>query len=412
MNLRVLPGEDAGPSMGGFGASLPGVRWGFMPEPTLTRRQRERLVDVAVVLVVLWFTLAQFGSQGFGDYEDTATDPDGLGFGLVLLASLSLLWRRRFPWPVLLVTIAASIALVSLGYGVHANVAPAVALFTFAAKPDRGNIWPPIAIAAAGYAALVAVETATLELGLEDYVFPTVLLVGAWLVGDRRRTAGLRAAEARERQEREQALTVAEERARIARELHDSAGHAINTILVQAGAARVLRERDPERSRAAIETIEEVDRETVEDIDRIVGHLRDEEPAELAPLPGLDGIPALVERQRTAGLEVVLRAEEHGNRAPPPAVGRAAYRIAQEALTNAARHGDGTAELVIDRREDAIELTVTNPVGEEPATRPGGGRGIAGMRERATLVGGSLDARRDGDGFRVRAVLPYDRRGE
>jgi signal transduction histidine kinase len=383
-----------------------------MPELTLTPRQRDVLVDVVAVVVVLWFSLAQFGSQGFGEYEDVATEPDGLGFGLILVASLSLLWRRRFPWPVFLVTIAASIALVSLGYAVHAPVAVAVGLYTLAARPDRGDIWPPIAIAAAGYAALVAVETGTLDLGVEDYVFPAVLLVGAWLVGDRRRTTRQRAAEARERQEREARLSVAEERTRIARELHDSAGHAINTILVQAGAARVLRERDPERSRAAIETIEEIARETVEDIDRIVGHLRDEEPAELAPLPGLDGIPALVERQRAAGLEVALRAEEHGDRAPPPAVGRAAYRIAQEALTNAARHGTGSAQLVIDRRDDAIELTVTNPVGEEPGTRPGGGRGIAGMRERATLVGGSLEARRDGDGFRVRAILPYDRRRE
>jgi signal transduction histidine kinase len=108
----------------------------------------------------------------------------------------------------------------------------------------------------------------------------------------------------------------------------------------------------------------------------------------------------------------VRRVEENGSRVPPPAVGRAAYRIAQEALTNAARHGAGSAELVIDRRPDAIELTVTNPVGEESATRPGGGRGLAGMRERATLIGGSLEAGRDGDRFRVRAALPFDRRSE
>jgi signal transduction histidine kinase len=383
-----------------------------MPEATLTQRQRDRLVDVAVMVVVLWFTLAQFGSQGFGEFKDVATEPDGLGFGLILVASLSLLWRRRFPWPVFLVTIAASIALVSLGYAVHAPPGPAVALFTLAARPDRGSIWPAIATAAAAYAALITIEILVLGFTLDRYFLPAVIWIGAWLLGDRRRTSRQRAAEARERQEREQRLTVAEERTRIARELHDSAGHAINTILVQAGAARVLRERDPERSRAAIETIEELARETVEDIDRIVGSLRDEGPAELAPVPGIDGIPALVERQRAAGLEVELRAAERGGRAPPPAVGRAAYRIAQEALTNAARHGAGSAELAIDRRDDAIELTVTNRVGEEPATRPGGGRGIAGMRERATLVGGSLEARRDGDGFRVRVMLPYDRRGE
>jgi signal transduction histidine kinase len=380
-----------------------------VPEIRLTQRQRDRLVDVAVVVVVLWFTLAQFGSQGFGEYKDVATEPDGLGFAIILAGSLPLLWRRTAPWPVFLITIAASIALVSLGYAVHAPVAVAVGLYTFAAQPDRGNIWPPVVTALVAFAAIVSIEIGVLGLSLEDYVFPAVLLFGAWLVGDRRRISRQRAAEERERQEHEQRLTVAEERTRIARELHDSAGHAINTILVQAGAARILRERDPERSRAAIEAIEDLARETVEDIDRIVGSLREEDHAELAPLPGLDRIPALVERQRVAGLDVVVRTDEHANRAAPPTVSRAAYRIAQEALTNAARHGSGKAELAIERRDDAIELSVTNPVGHEPETRPGGGRGIVGMRERATLVGGTLEAGREGDRFRVRAVLPYDR---
>jgi signal transduction histidine kinase len=380
-----------------------------MPELRLARSRRDRLVDVVLVLVVLWFALAQFGSQGFGQYKDVATEPDALGFGLILIESLALLWRRAYPWPVFLVAIGVSIALVSLGYAVHAPAAVAVGLFTLAARPDRGNVWLPIATAAVGFAAIVAAEIAALGFSLGDYVFPAALVMGAWLVGDRRRTIRQRAAEARERREREQRLTVAEERTRIARELHDSAGHAINTILVQAGAARVLRERDPERSRAAIEAIEDLARETVEDIDRIVGSLREEEDPELAPLPGIDRIADLVEHQRAAGLEIAVSTNEHESRSAPPLVGRAAYRIAQEALTNAARHGTGSAELVIERRDDAIELTVTNPVGVEPATRPGGGRGIAGMRERATLIGGSLQAGREGARFRVRAVLPYDR---
>jgi signal transduction histidine kinase len=383
---------------------------GFMPKVTGTLR--DQLVDVAVLVVVLWFTLCQFGSQGFGEYKDVATEPDALGFALILVGALSLLFRRGAPWPVLVVTIATSITLVSLGYAVHSPPAPAVALYTLAARPDRGNIWPAIALATVGFATMVTVEIAVLGFSLEDYVLPGILWAGAWLVGDRRRISQQRAAEQRERREREQRLSVAEERARIARELHDSAGHAINTILVQAGAARVLRERDPERSGAAIEAIEELARETAEDIDRIVGSLREEGPAELAPLPGIDRIPELVERQRAAGLDVALSSDADRSRVPPPAVGRAAYRIAQEALTNAARHGAGSAQLAIERQDDAIELTVVNPVGAGSETRPGGGRGIAGMRERATLVGGSLEAGRDGDRFRVRAVLPYDRRRE
>jgi signal transduction histidine kinase len=381
-----------------------------VPEIKLTRKQRDLLIDVAALAVVLWYTLAQFGSEGFGEQTDVATDPDWLGFGIILAGTLPLLWRRRFPWPVLLITLAASIALVSLGYAVHAPAAPAVALYSLAFRNDRGRVWPVIAVAGGAYVALVTIETVVLRFAPWGFILPPILWIGAWLVGDNRRTNRQRAAEARERQEREQRLSVAEERARIARELHDSAGHAINTILVQAGAARVLRERDPERSRGAIEAIEKLARETIEDIDRIVGSLRDEGPAELAPLPGIDRIPALVEHQRAAGLDVTLSADEDGARAAPAAVGRAAYRIAQEALTNAARHGTGRAELTIERRDDAIELSVVNPVAGESETRPGGGRGIAGMRERASLVGGSLDAERDGGRFRVQAVLPYDRR--
>jgi signal transduction histidine kinase len=379
-----------------------------VPEPELSRRDRNRLVDVGLVVFVIWFSLAQYGSQGFGEYKDVATEPDGLGFGLILLSALPLFWRRERPWVAIVMAAAAGIALVALGYAVHMPAALIVALFTFAARPDRGGVWPPITFAAAAFGVMVVVETMVMPLSAEEYFIPPLLLGGAWIVGERRRTAALRAAEARERRQREERLSIAEERTRIARELHDSAGHAINTILVQAGAARVLRERDPERSKAAIEAIELLARETIDDIDRIVGSLREEGPAEREPLPGLERIPALVEHQRAAGFEVELQEEADGDRPPPPAVGRAAFRIAQEALTNAARHGAGPAALRIERHPDRLELTVENPLGAA-AARPGGGLGILGMRERAQLLGGSLEAGGVGGRFRVRAVLPYDR---
>jgi signal transduction histidine kinase len=373
---------------------------------------RDRWIDLGVVAVTLWFTLAQFGSQGFGEYEDVATEPDGLGFGLILLTVLPLFWRRRAPFVVLLVTLAPSLALAALGYGVHAHVAPAVALYTYASRPGRGPVWPVLAVAAIGYAALVTVEAIAIPFSLEDYIFPALIWTGAWLIGDRRRVAQLRALEERERQRSEAELVVAEERARIARELHDSAGHAINTILVHAGAARVLRERDPDGSRRAIQTIEEVARETLADIDRIVGTLREEPEAERAPLPGVAQIPALVERVRATGVPVELSIDGAPARQLPIAVDQAAYRIAQESLTNAARHGSGAVEVTVRRGASALELTVTNPVGAGVTTRPGGGRGIAGMRERAKLLGGSLDAGRNGANFRVHAQLPYDRVAE
>ena len=300
-------------------------------------------------------------------------------------------------------------ALLALGYGVHAPAAVVFALFTLAADRNRAerNWWTVLTAAAAAFAAIVLAESLALGAHPGNYAFLALAMAAALFIGDKARTRGQRRAEARERRRRERQLAIADERTRIARELHDSAGHAINTILVQAGAARVLRDSDPERSRAAVDAIESLARETIEDIDRIVGALREDGPATRAPTPGIDQIGDLVENQRLAGVEVSLH--ESGEAEPPAAIGRAAYRIAQEALTNAARHGSGPIEIEVERRPEATVLTVVNPVAAGGTTRPGGGLGLVGMRERATLAGGSLEAGREGDHFRLRAVLPYDR---
>lgn len=380
-----------------------------MHAPQLSPRNRDRLADAGLFLFVVWFSLAQYGSQGFGEYEATATEPDALGFFLILFSALPLLSRRSHPWLAMTAAAIGSVALVACGYAVFVPTPLVAALFTFASRPDRGGVWPPIAFTALALAAQMVAETIVMSISSEEYVLPVLLLFGAWIGGERRRTAAQRRAEAQERREQEEQLSIAEERTRIARELHDSAGHAINTILVQAGAARVLRERDPERSREAIEAIERLARETVEDIDRIVGSLRAEGPAERAPLPGIERIPDLVAHQRRAGFEVELRELGEDGRTPPPAVGRAAYRIAQEALTNAARHGSGSCELTLHRQPDRLELVAVNPAAAAPAPpRPGGGLGLVGMRERAQLLGGSLEAGAGNGHFRVRAILPYD----
>jgi len=211
--------------------------------------------------------------------------------------------------------------------------------------------------------------------------------------------------------ERERRLAAAEERTRIARDLHDSAGHAINVILVQAGAARLLSEKDPARARAALETIEEVARETVEDIDQLVRVLRDDdgypEPArEVEPPLGLAALDTLAERHRETGLEVTV--DVNGSRrALAPGVDQAAYRILQEALTNAARHGSRRAEVDVAFGSSALEITVTNPVPADSVAAEGG-HGIVGMRERAALLGGNLQAGVVDGVFRVRARLPYE----
>ena len=192
--------------------------------------------------------------------------------------------------------------------------------------------------------------------------------------------------------------------------MHDSAGHAINSILIQAGAARLVQDSQPERSREAIATIEAIARESMQDIDAILGGLRNGAPADLEPLPGIDRIAALVERHQAAGLDFSLRDRTSPELRLPPPIDRAAYRIAQEAMTNAARHGTGAAELTLECRDGALTLTVANPVADGATARTTGGHGLTGMRERAALLGGTLDARRVGDRFEVRATLPQSPR--
>jgi signal transduction histidine kinase len=207
--------------------------------------------------------------------------------------------------------------------------------------------------------------------------------------------------------ERELRLAVAEERTRIARDLHDSAGHALNVILVQAGAARLLGDRDPDRARTALETIEDVARETVGEIDRLVHVLREDGASDpVAPPVGLAALETLVERHRATGLDVALRVD--GEQRPlPRAVDQAAYRIVQEALTNAGRHGEARADLRLEYGGQTLTLTIANPTGGRLPGEPG--HGIAGMRERAELVGGRLETAGLGGVFRVRAELPYAR---
>ena len=217
-----------------------------------------------------------------------------------------------------------------------------------------------------------------------------------------------RARRAEREAERERRLAVAEERTRIARDLHDSAGHAINVILVQAGAARLLQDKDPDGARAALDTIEEVARDTLGEIDQLVGALREEgSREEVEPPPGLAALETLAARHRRAGLDISVHVRG-SSRELPPGVERAAYRILQEAVTNAARHGGGDAEIEVDFRSDALEMTVTNATSDDGGeSTPGGGHGIVGMRERAALLGGTLEAGGADGVFRLRARLPY-----
>jgi len=373
-----------------------------MAEWLTSQRTRRVAVDVALTALVWWVTVVQFGSQGLGQFVDVAREPDGVGFLLVLVASVPVLARRRSPLGVLLLTGTASVGFAALQYGVLVYLGPAVALYGLATSrtEDDARVAVGIGVAIAAWAASSALQLLRLDADGSALTVGTLIWIGAWILGDRVREGGRRRTERTQR-------TVAEERAHIARELHDSAGHAINVILVQAGAARVLQERDPSRSRDALATVETVARETLGEIDRLVGALRDDDSHGTAPLPGISAIDTLVRRHRETGLAV--SAETHGIHRPiGGTVDRAAYRIAQEALTNAARHGGGSASVTLDYGAEQLGLTVSNPVDATAPPSRGGGRGLVGMRERATLLGGAIEIARDGGDFRVTAVLPYD----
>jgi signal transduction histidine kinase len=175
-------------------------------------------------------------------------------------------------------------------------------------------------------------------------------------------------------------------------------------ILVQAGAARLLQERDPETVRKALITIEDVARETIGEIDGMIRGLRERSDA-VEPPTGLAAAQTLADRHRANGLNIEMALE--GQQRPlAPGLDQAAYRILQESMTNAARYGDGAADVRISYGTRELELTVSNGLSEGSA-KAGTGHGILGMRERAELLGGALAAGRDGDRFVVRATLPY-----
>ena len=250
--------------------------------------------------------------------------------------------------------------------------------------------------------------------------FWALTCVAAWIAGDHTRLRRERigeleqhAARIERETERERRLAAAEERTRIARELHDSAGHAINVILVQAGAARLLHQRDPAGSRLAISTIEDVARNTIVEIDGLVRALREDGGTELPVPADPAALDELLAHHRAGGLALVT--EVRGtHRRLPRGVAWAAYRILQEALTNAARHGPGNAEVAVSFEPNLVDIKVTNPAtnrasasADQSGSMPGGGHGIVGMRERATLLGGTLEARTENGTFCLHASIPH-----
>ena len=217
-----------------------------------------------------------------------------------------------------------------------------------------------------------------------------------------------RAADADRQRERAAPRAAAAERARIARELHDVIAHNVSVMVIQAGGARLVLDADVDRAEASVRAVEQAGNEALAEMRRLLGLLGEDEPRALAPQPGLHDLPALIAGARTAGLDTTLRTD--GDALPvSPALDLCAYRVVQEALTNAIRYAaPARADVSVRWCIGQLELEVLDNGGGGGSGRaPGGGHGLIGMRERVTMHGGTLEhGRTVAGGFEVRALIP------
>jgi signal transduction histidine kinase len=241
------------------------------------------------------------------------------------------------------------------------------------------------------------------DIGNFTAVVVLVMVFMRLIVGGRERQ--LRVAE----RERDLAAreAVVEERARIARELHDAIAHHVSMIVVQAGAERRVLDRGQESTREVLSTIERVGRSALTEMRRLVGMLRTDDGDDLAPQPSLAAVPALVSGLRDAGFPVELRVDGE-RRELPVGIELSAYRVVQEGLTNALKHaGRGHVAVRIRYGPGSLELEIADDGAGTPSDVPGGGQGLVGIRERVALYGGELEAGPVADGgFRLRVLLP------
>jgi signal transduction histidine kinase len=378
------------------------------------------LADGLLALVAAGLSLAQM--QGYPSPRDRST----LNIALVLLQTLPLVFRRRAPFTVFAVAaVAVGVqGALELRGPLFAFLALNLALYSLAAYGDHRlavravAVWALLLTVRLGYLIAARWPQVTIS-GLSDVVDDYVLLAAAWTLGEGVRQRRLHAAELEDRaarleREREEKARQAatQERLRIARELHDVVAHSLSVIGVQAGAARLVldSEPNPTRARDAVAAIEATANQAMAEMRRALGILRDTERSgvALAPLPGLGQLPALLDQLRRAGLPADLRVE--GTPRPLAAsIDLSLYRIVQEALTNTLKHAAAAhAEVVVCYGTYDITVEVTDDGrGASPSAARSPGAGTIGMRERVALFDGELKvgARPQG-GYAVRVRLP------
>ena len=373
--------------------------------------RHERAGDIAPGLVVVVIALVTSMVVG-GRWHA----PEWSGVLLTALACAPLLYRSRRPVAVLAASVALDILHLAVDHSTPlVPAASLVAAYSMAARSSQRTAW-----IAGGLATLAVTLAAALTTGPGQTPWSSLialdLVVLATALGAvvRRRQVHLaaveeRAARAERTREEEARRRVADERVRIARELHDVVAHHITLVNAQAGVAHHLLRTDPEAAYEALAHIKETSRTALDELRATVGLLRqtDDQPDSREPLPGLADLDRLVASFRQAGLPVELLGDQQRPRLAP-AVDLTAYRIVQEALTNAHKHAPGRpVRLTLDYGANALCITVANEGAGTPVHAPGTGHGLIGMRERAATVGGTLSAAPEPrGGFLVRAELP------
>jgi signal transduction histidine kinase len=367
-------------------------------------RDHPRATDTSLALVLAALVLSDILTSG-----GYLTGSNWVYVPVAGLMTVPLAWRRHAPLPVVSLVMGAFAAqslILDPTPTPDVELIPAlIAVYSVAVHGER---W--VAFVGGG----LSVVAGLIWLGVDDFLLPTVMFGGAWFAGrlvqKRQLYAQVFAERARvlERERDANArVAAAEERVRIARELHDVVGHSVSVMVVQAGAERLALGEERPATREALLAIERTGREALAEMSRLLGVLRKEgEGLALAPRPSLARVDALVQTVRDAGVPVELRVEGEAGRLPP-GVDVSAYRVVQEALTNVVKHaGPARASVVVRYGDRVVEVEVTDD-GSEPGNGKIAGYGLAGMRERVELHGGTLEAgSRSEGGFSVKARLP------
>lgn len=362
------------------------------------------IADVVLAVVLCVVGVASASTRHPPEGALTVTVPTAL------VMTVALAWRSRAPFMALTGVLLAGEAqtLTSQSPGsLWALAAYLVVAYSVAVKTTEGRA------ALGGSAVVGALWLQEVHDHGSDYLFIVIVFGGAWLLGRAVRRWQQRATNAERHQDDRALEAVAQERSRIARELHDLVAHGVSVIAIQADAAEAALDHDPELAREPLRAIKTSSREALDEMRRLLALLRvDDQAAPRSPQPALRELPALVDSVSRAGLLVSLKIEgppEH----LPPGIDLAAYRIVQEGLTNVLKHaGRATTTVTVRYVHDAVTVQVTNDKPLDHLARPRGsdwrgGHGLVGLRERTAIVDGDLYAGPDeAGGFTVRARLP------